>query len=112
MKKFIFLFAIFGILVSCQNNTDKKITDNQVVKADSSKLATYLVQVKGMSCTGCENTIKTAVSELPGVTGVAASFSDGIAKVCYDTTLVNGQQIAKAITDKGYEVTGFQRMNK
>lgn len=112
MKKLFFVIIVFISLAACNSATTDQKTDTQAVKIDSTKLASFIVQVKGMTCTGCENTVKTAIAELPGVTDASASFNDGIAKVTYDTTLVEGQQIAKAITDKGYEVTGFDRMPK
>lgn len=112
MKKLFFVFVSLCLLAACNSATTEQKTDAQAVKIDSTKLASFMVHVQGMSCTGCENTIKTAVAGLPGVADVSASFADGLAKVTYDTTLVEGQQIAKAITDKGYEVTGFERMPK
>ncbi len=35
------------------------------------------LNVKGMSCIGCENRIKNAVSEIKGVKGVSASHKTG-----------------------------------
>ncbi len=112
MKKLFFVVFALIVLAACNSTTTEQKSDAQAVKIDSTKLASYMVHIKGMTCTGCENTVKTAVAELPGVADVSASFADGLAKVAYDTTLVDGQQIAKAITDKGYEVTGFERMAK
>jgi copper chaperone CopZ len=112
MKKLFFVFVALSFLAACNSTTTEQKSDAQAVKIDSTKLASFMVRIQGMTCTGCENTVKTAVAELPGVADVSASFADGIAKVSYDTTLIEGQQIAKAITDKGYEVTGFERIPK
>lgn len=67
------------------------------------------LSVKGMTCTGCENTIKDGVSDIPGVLDVSASFQEGRTTVKFDTTLTNHRQISEAISKRGYEVTGHER---
>lgn len=59
--------------------------------------------VTGMSCGGCERSLTSAVSRLPGVSAVAASHVDQTATVTYDETAVTPEAIAAAIRDAGYE---------
>jgi copper chaperone CopZ len=59
-----------------------------------------------MTCTGCENTIKEAVSTIAGVTEVKASYTNGVAVVRYDSTLTDFKSISDAITNAGYAVKG------
>ncbi|MFW6320568.1 MAG: heavy-metal-associated domain-containing protein [Halohasta sp.] len=60
-----------------------------------------VLSVSGMSCTGCESTVETAVSELSGVQGVDADHEAGTVTVEGD---VDEGAVAQAIEDSGYEV--------
>jgi len=57
--------------------------------------------VSGMSCTGCESNIESAVSELPGCEGVDADHEAG--EVVVDGDVDEGA-VTSAIEDSGYEV--------
>ena len=59
------------------------------------------LEVSGMSCTGCESNVETAVSELPGCTGVEADHEDGTVTVEGD---VDEGSLTDAIEDSGYTV--------
>lgn len=61
--------------------------------------------VNGMTCGGCENAIKRAVSTLAGVSNVTASHRDNRVTLTYDPALVDPNMIAKRIENAGYEVT-------
>ena len=60
-----------------------------------------VLQVHGMSCAHCVASITSAVSPLPGVTGVDVVLADGTVRV--DGT-PDAQAVAAAITDAGYDV--------
>jgi copper ion binding protein len=60
--------------------------------------------VNGMTCGGCENAVKRAVSRLEGVTSVTASHSDNRVAVEFDAGKVDRAAIADAITKAGYAV--------
>ena len=57
--------------------------------------------VSGMSCTGCESNVESAVSELAGVQAVDADHEAGTVTVEGD---VDQGAVAEAIEDSGYEV--------
>ena len=58
--------------------------------------------VSGMSCTGCESNVESAVSELPGCTGVEADHEAGTVTVDGE---VDEAALQEAIEDSGYELT-------
>jgi copper chaperone len=62
--------------------------------------------VSGMSCGGCERSLASAVSRLPGVNAVAASHVDQTATVTYDENTVTPEAITTAIRDAGYQPAG------
>ena len=63
--------------------------------------------VTGMTCGGCENAVKRAVSMLDGVSEVSASHSENRVTLSYDASKVDRTTIAKRIEDAGYTVQGM-----
>lgn len=110
MKTFIlFSFVFFVALSSCKTSTSTDPVLSSQSADSAALLAKTEFQVKGMHCSGCENTIKTSVNELQGIAKVEASFKDNKALVSYDSTKTNDIAILKAIEDAGYKVDTFMR---
>ena len=63
-----------------------------------------MLDVQGMDCTGCEDSITRALRRLAGVASCTASFTDAQVEVVFDPSTVGLHQISQAITDAGYEV--------
>ncbi len=107
MKYLVLLFTFTGFLLACTNSQQKsteKAMDNKEIK----QLVHAEINIQGMSCTGCENTIKNCVSSLEGVNDVTASYVDGKAIVEFDSAAVNLTRISEAINKTGYTVTGYE----
>jgi copper chaperone len=62
------------------------------------------LRVTGMTCGGCENAVKRAVSALGGVSDVTASHRDNRVTLTFDPTRTNRGAIADAIERAGYSV--------
>lgn len=60
-----------------------------------------IIKVEGMMCTGCENRIQNAVSEIKGVESVKADHEKGIVEVKGTTDI---KEVKEAIEDIGFEV--------
>lgn len=60
------------------------------------------LHVTGMTCGGCENAVKRAVSRLDGVSSVTASHVDDRVVVDYDASKVDRAKITEAINNAGY----------
>lgn len=65
---------------------------------------TLNLRVTGMTCNGCENAVKRAVGQLPGVQAVQASHAGGTVDVTYDDQSVTREAIAEKIRRLGYGV--------
>ena len=65
-----------------------------------------VLTVTGMTCGGCENAVKRAVSRLEGVENVTASHAANRVVIDYDTAKTQPTQIAEAIAKAGYSVEG------
>ncbi|AAU93113.1 MULTISPECIES: heavy-metal-associated domain-containing protein [Methylococcus] len=67
-------------------------------------MATIQLQVTGMKCGGCENTVVKTVAALAGVTSVTASHKENRVDVEYDPDRIDPDAIRKAIAGQGYTV--------
>jgi len=90
--------AVLTIL-SCKNSSSK---ESQVIEPSAIEIS-----IKGMTCTGCEETIKSSISKLEGIKSVTATFTDGKAIVVYLPGKTDTLLMKQAITDKGYSVNKF-----
>jgi copper chaperone len=86
--------------------TERKQTDSKETTAmnNSEEFKTIEIKTKGMSCSHCENSVKTSVSKLDGVKEVIADAKTNTAKVTFDESRTNLKAIEDAIVDAGYEV--------
>jgi mercuric ion transport protein len=109
MKKYLkitqlFLSLILILAVSCNSKGTKQEKSN--VPATASLVE---VNVTGMTCAGCENTVQTSVAKIEGVRSVKASAASGKAIVEYTSGVADTAMIRKAIVASGYGVKGFNQ---
>lgn len=64
---------------------------------------TYELTVAGMTCDGCERSIRAALERIGGVLAVTADHRTGAVVVDADRE-IPGDELARAIDDAGYEV--------
>jgi len=74
----------------------------KIAEAPQSVTARETFKVSGMTCAGCETTIKLALEQSPGVRTAEVSYDRGEAVVEYDTTLTNTDKLCAAINETGY----------
>ena len=51
-------------------------------------MKTSVLNIKGMGCSGCADTVTKALTELEGVSAAEVDFASGKAKVSYEETPV------------------------
>ena len=76
-------------------------TPNTSVKPDSR----VEIAVQGMSCSGCENSIREALQKLDGVSSASASAAAGVAVAEFDSKSVSPAAMAAALGKLGYTAT-------
>ncbi|MBA3711357.1 MAG: cation transporter [Pyrinomonadaceae bacterium] len=59
-------------------------------------------KVSGMTCAGCETTIKLALERAPGVSRSEVSYDRGEAVVEYDAHVTTPEKLCEAINETGY----------
>jgi copper chaperone CopZ len=100
-KQIAFPVIILLLFISsCTGNANRKIQKDTIAEPTSVEIS-----IKGMTCTGCEQTIQAAVSSLDGIQSVQASYTEGKAVVVFDKTLTDSVKIKEMINGKGYAVT-------
>lgn len=99
----IFIIAVLLFAVSCGQS---KQTKEEPAAVATENIVEVKLQVEGMHCTDCENSVAKGVNELAGIESVKASFSDSIAIVRYDKTKTTEAEIAEKIEKRGYQVKG------
>lgn len=107
-KKFLGIVTVFAALMLAfpfyahifYPNTE---SNTIIVESDNVQQAEFTID--GMTCTGCEEHIKHAVSEVPGFIEVTASYEEGKATVKFDKTKSTIQDVMAAINETGYTVT-------
>jgi copper chaperone len=62
------------------------------------------LKVEGMSCDHCVKAVTNALSGMSGVADVVVSLKDKTASFKFDPALASIEDIAKAITEEGFEV--------
>lgn len=77
------------------------IQSDNIIKAE--------IQIEGMSCTACENSVDYALKSEDGVIQESSSYKTGIAKIEFDKSKVTEDQLKKAIEQKvGYKVKNYE----
>lgn len=61
-------------------------------------------KVSGMTCAGCETTIKVALESVPGVKSAEVSYDRSEAMVVYDSSVTTPEKLRDAINETGYRV--------
>lgn len=62
------------------------------------------LQVQGMSCRHCVNSIEGSVGELNGVKSVKVHLDKGTVEIEFDSNSVSLETIKEEIEDQGYDV--------
>lgn len=74
-----------------------------IASVQSGLLETVTIEVEGMTCESCEVPIKAALDKTPGVRSAEVSFKNENARIQYDPTQTNLDQIKSAINSTGYK---------
>lgn len=69
-------------------------------------MTTTTFKVNEIHCASCENTIRTALSRLPGVSLVVPSAETNEVKVSFDATKVSEDELRARLGEVGFEPVG------
>ncbi len=74
-----------------------------VVEVDQGSLQRWVINVKGMTCEGCEQHVGAALQQVPGVDITSISYAAGTATVTFDPSATSVADLMAAIDSSGYE---------
>lgn len=69
-------------------------------------MQTITLKIKGMTCMGCVNSVKTVLGNQTGVAAVVASLEPPQAVIQYDPDKTGPDRLKAAIIDAGFDVAG------
>lgn len=61
-----------------------------------------------MACSGCANSVESALKNLKGLESAEILLKEGKAKVSYDENTLSETDMAEAINEAGYEFNGIE----
>ncbi|MBX6391987.1 MAG: heavy-metal-associated domain-containing protein [Burkholderiales bacterium] len=67
-------------------------------------MAEQVLNIGGMTCQGCVNSVTRVLQALPGVESVAVSLEKSEARVRYDPSRVAPDAFRQAVQQAGFEV--------
>ena len=106
-KYYVWLVAVFVIamtLVSYYPQLFHKTTNSDIVSVDKSNTQIIKLNIEGMVCNGCEETINHSVKKIEGVLQVNTSHKEGRSIIEFDSTKTNSESIKEVILSKGYVI--------
>lgn len=114
-KKFLWIITAISALLITFPYYSKVLfptTKENVAIVQSDNIIKAEIQIEGMTCTSCENSVDYALQSENGVKSATSSYKTGIAYVEYDKTKVNPEQLKNAIEEKvGYKVKNIENIN-
>ena len=114
-KKFLWIITAISALLITFPYYSKALfpaAEKNVVFAQSENIIKAEIQIEGMTCTSCENSLDYALQSEAGVIKASSSYKTGTAYVEYDQTKINPEQIRKTLKEMaGYRITNFRRSN-
>ena len=111
-KSFLGIVTVFALImlafpsyshVFYPDNNDKEISG-----VFESNLKLVNMEIEGMTCTGCEEHVQFAASQLEGVFVVKASYEAGNAAITFDQSVSSLEKVIEAINETGYTVVGHK----
>ena len=66
-----------------------------------------VIKIEGMHCHRCEQSIRTTLSQKPGVREVEVDFASGQASVLFQRGTISVRELMDSVNEAGYHATGF-----
>lgn len=114
-KSFLWIIAVIAvILITFPYYSQAFFLESQsITAANSGHIINAKLEIEGMTCTSCEQSVDYALKSEKGVLSAKSSYKTGIAYVQYDDTKVQPKQLKKAVEEKvGYKVNKIQTVDE
>ena len=107
--KYLTLAILLSVLaISCKNTETK--ADQAVESEPVADYVLFEVEIEGMTCTGCEQTVESGVTKVDGVGSIDANHVDGNAQIKFVEGKTDTSAIKQVIEASGYKVISFKKL--
>jgi copper ion binding protein len=79
-------------------------SEKEIIVIDKANIQTINLEIKGMTCTSCEEHINHSVNRLSGILKVKSSYENENTEIEFDNSKTTIEEIEKAINSTGYSV--------
>jgi copper chaperone CopZ len=114
-KKFLWIVtAVSALLITFPYYSKALFSAGKenIVFIQSNNFVKTKMNIEGMTCTSCEESVDYALKSENGVVSATSSYKTGIAFVEYDQSKVSPDQLKKAVEEKvGYKVKDIEQIN-
>lgn len=98
---------VLGLGVACDRPAPASEVEARGTGVEAAKAA--VLKVEGMTCTGCEIGVEHVLKKVPGVIAADANYRRGVARVQYDPSRADLDQLVLAIQSLGYSARPVER---
>ncbi len=105
-KLFLGLVSVFAIVMTLfpyYSEVFYPSTEKKIIIVEKQNIQKITIDVEGMTCEACEQTINYSVNKLEGVIFSEASYANRNAIIEFDKTKTSTEDIKKAINKIGYK---------
>lgn len=95
------LLLSFAVFSGCSKSADAN--DKDGAKKSNSVTQQVTLDVKGMTCSGCEYSVESALKKVEGVKKVSADHKKAVAVVEYDPETASVGEMVEAVNKTGYK---------
>lgn len=114
-KKFLWIITVVSAMLITFPYYSKALfpsVKKNILIVQSNNIVKAKLDIEGMSCNSCEESVDYALKSENGVISATSSYKTGIAFVEYDKTKVNLEQLKNAVEEKvGYKVKNIEELN-
>lgn len=103
------LFAIVMIAFPYYSSVFYPKTEKEIIVVDIASIQTINIDIKGMTCTSCEEHVNHSVNQLDGILNVNSSYENGNSEIKFDNSKTSIEEIEKAVNSTGYTVTNIKK---
>ncbi|MDF1612683.1 mercuric transport protein MerTP [Stygiobacter electus] len=115
-KKFLWIITVVSALLITFPYYSQAFFPNDtknLIVVQSNNILKAKLEIEGMTCTSCEQSVDYALKSEKGVLNAESSYKTGIAYVEFNNTKVKPEQLKKAVENKvGYKVKKIQIINE
>lgn len=115
-KSFLGIVTVLAFLLMAFPSYSKiffpKTMATQKIVVDKSKIQQVKLNISGMDCQACSQTINLALSKIPGVLQYKTSYEDANSLVKFDKSKISIDTIVNVVNETGYKVVGITNANQ